>query len=117
MIVKRPSAQTRERETMSSNPRSLPDRWREHAGDIRAYAAEAAAIFDQCADQLAEAFKRYDDEALTVGQAARESGYSTTHLFRALRQGKLPNAGFRGRPRIRRADLPHRPSRRGPQIL
>lgn len=93
---------------MSTDPRTLSDAWRAHAFDIRAYAPDAAAIFEQVADQLAEAFDRYDDERLTVAQASRESGLSTAHLYRALRSGALPNVGFRGRPRIRRADLPRR---------
>jgi hypothetical protein len=98
---------------MSTDPRTLPDAWRGHAFDIRSYAPEAAAIFGRCADDLARAFAQYDDDELTVVQASRESGLSTAHLYRALRSGALRNVGFRGRPRIRRADLPRRVRRDG----
>jgi len=53
------------------------------------------------------------DEAhalLDLPQAAAESGYSEGHIGRLVREGKIPNAGRRRSPRIRRADLPRKPT-------
>jgi len=49
------------------------------------------------------------EEVMTIAQAAARSGYSTDHLSRLIREGKLANYGRKGAPRIRHADLPVRP--------
>ena len=54
------------------------------------------------------------DTLLTLAAAAQRSGYSPDHLARLIRTGAIPNAGRRGAPRIRLADLPTRPARRPP---
>lgn len=46
---------------------------------------------------------------LFLSEAASRSGYSVEHLGRLIRQGRLPNAGRWGAPRIRAADLPRKP--------
>ena len=51
------------------------------------------------------------DELLGLRDAAQHSGYSREHLGRLIRDGKIPNAGTRGAPRIRRGDLPRKPAR------
>ncbi len=43
---------------------------------------------------------------MTVAEAALESGLSEDHLRHGVADGKIPNAGRKGAPRIRRADLP-----------
>lgn len=48
------------------------------------------------------------EEALSLTEAARISGYSTDHLARLLREGKIPNSGQKHRPRINRKDLPEK---------
>jgi hypothetical protein len=48
------------------------------------------------------------EELLTLKAAADLSGYSTGHLSRLIRTGKLPNAGRPNAPLIRRADLPRK---------
>lgn len=48
-------------------------------------------------------------EALTLKQAARESGLSAEHLGRLIRDGTIPNAGRWHAPRILRRDLPRKP--------
>lgn len=48
-------------------------------------------------------------EELTLSDAAQLSGYSTDHLSRLIRAGKLPNRGKKGAPRICRDELPMRP--------
>jgi hypothetical protein len=49
-------------------------------------------------------------------EAARESGYSAEHLGRLIRTGRIPNAGRRSAPRVRRGDLPAKPAHR-PDVL
>ena len=54
---------------------------------------------------------------LTLAEAAQESGYSVDHLERLVREGKISNAGRRGKPMIRRSDLPIRPRKLdGPRL-
>lgn len=52
------------------------------------------------------AWREHQSGLLTLGEASAESGYSVDHLQRLVSSGDLPNAGEKGRPRIRRADLP-----------
>jgi hypothetical protein len=47
-------------------------------------------------------------EALTLSEAAHESGYSRDHLGRQVRAGRIPNAGRRNAPRIERRYLPRK---------
>jgi len=49
-------------------------------------------------------------EALTLDEAARESGYTPDHLGKLLRLGTIPNAGRKSAPRILRRHLPYKPS-------
>lgn len=47
-------------------------------------------------------------DALTLREAAGESGYSPDHLSRLVREGRLPNVGRKHAPRVLRSDLPRR---------
>jgi len=51
------------------------------------------------------------NELLTLTDGAAESGYSAEYLGTLIRQGKIQNAGRPHAPRIRRQDLPRKPSR------
>ena len=71
--------------------------------------------------RLVEAFLRdieqleagEQDKILTLAEASEYSGYSTEHVGRLIRNGKIPNAGRPGAPRVRAGDLPRRsPPRR-----
>jgi hypothetical protein len=46
--------------------------------------------------------------ALTLRQAAAQSGYSAGYLGRLVRQGKLPNRGRPNAPRLYPSDLPRK---------
>ena len=56
-------------------------------------------------------------EALTLEKAAAESGFSYSALEKLIRRGELPNLGQKGRPRVRRGDLPRKPTKPGPQAV
>lgn len=85
--------------------------------EIRAKAAELrdsfgdgarARALEWAAEQVERAADQRADERLTLAEAALRSGYSEDHLARLVREGRLPNAGRRGAPRIRAGDLPVR---------
>lgn len=48
------------------------------------------------------------ENSVSLAEAAKRSGYSSEHLGRLVRGGKIYNAGRKGRPRIRVRDIPHR---------
>lgn len=87
----------------------LPTTWRKQARTLREYGGETPAVaIESCADQLEDALRENDEATLTLTDAARESGYSTDHLGRLVREGKIPNAGRAGAPRIARRHLPRK---------
>lgn len=90
-------------------PADLPDEWRALAAQQRRLGADAQArILDFCADELAAALLRAGDELLSLSRAAKESGYTVDHLSRMVREGKIPNAGRKSKPLIRRSDMPQK---------
>lgn len=86
----------------------LAEAWRQEGERLRERyeALGLAKLCDTHAAELEEAIGRRLDEELTLTQAAAESGYSKPHLRRLIRDREIPNAGRKGRPRIRRGDLP-----------
>jgi hypothetical protein len=91
----------------------LVARWRKHADLFEHYGDAQQARVCRChADELDAALRDMQDEALGLVEAARESGYSAERLRHMVAEGTIPNAGRRGSPRIRRSDLPRKPSRR-----
>ncbi len=67
-----------------------------------------AALAKEIVASIREIRRRSVDEALTLTEAARESGYSRDHLGRELRAGRIPNVGRPNAPRIERRFLPHK---------
>jgi hypothetical protein len=93
--------------------RTLPDRWREDSVLLRRYGDERGAhVCELLAADLESALRSMQSEALTLSEASAESGYSERRLREMVAGGGLPNAGRKGAPRIRRADLPHKPGKR-----
>ena len=90
----------------------LVARLRSDSVTLQRYGATTSAdAVEHCADLLEEVNREVDDERLTLARGASEGGYSKSHLGRLLADKKIPNAGHKGAPRIRRADLPRKPSR------
>ena len=73
-------------------------------GALAPIATVAADVLDDLR-QLAAA----DNDVLSVKEAALLGGYSSDHLRRELAQGRIPNAGRKSKPAIRRADVPRKP--------
>lgn len=96
----------------SQLPRPLSDlisAWSSEAALFRRRGQEAtAALLESVILDLEAAWREHWAEELSLSQASVESGYSVDHLGRQLLAGRIPNAGEKGQPRIRRADLPRR---------
>lgn len=91
----------------------LVEEWRRLAGLLREHHAPQSAIaYERCAEQLEARLEEHGSEPLTLQEASELSGYSSDHLGRLVREGKIPNAGRHGAPRIRRADVPVKPQSR-----
>jgi hypothetical protein len=92
-----------------STPAALIVQWRELAEMLRAEGCpEVAAARERCASELETSLHKHDNEALSVNQAASESGYSAEYLRRLLRDTPALNAGRTGKPLILRRDLPRK---------
>ncbi|MDE0692002.1 MAG: hypothetical protein OXI55_07120 [Gammaproteobacteria bacterium] len=88
---------------------ALPAIWRRRAKMLRRYGAETpATALERCADELEATLVEHDETTFSLVEAARESGYSADHLGRLVRDGKIPNAGRSGAPRIARRHLPRK---------
>jgi hypothetical protein len=91
----------------------LTERWRSHGEMFQRFGEEGiATAFTTCADELEAAVAVWGDELFTLEEAERETGYTADALGRLIREGKIPNGGKTGSPRIRRKDLPRKPGRR-----
>jgi hypothetical protein len=89
---------------------ALHGRWRQQAALFRQHGHEATArAYELCSGELEAALQAAQNQLLDLQEAAVESGYSSDHLGRLVREGRIPNAGRRNAPKIRRADLPRRP--------
>ena len=102
---------TRRRRPATEYPsvEALPANWRRRAKALRRYASESPAVaLERCAAELEDTIRERDETTLSLVEAARESGYSADHLGRLVRDGRIPNAGRPGAPRIARRDLPRK---------
>ena len=89
--------------------KALPGAWRRRAKALRRYGSEPPAIaLERCAAELEDTIAERDETTFSLVEASRESGYSADHLGRLVRDGKIPNAGRPGAPRIARRDLPRK---------
>ena len=97
------------RKTRPASVEGLPADWRKQAKALRRFGGETPAIaIERCADDLEATLVERDETTYSLVEAARESGYSADHLGRLVRDGRIPNAGRPGAPRIARVDLPRK---------
>lgn len=84
--------------------------WRARAVELRQWAAAdgAATALERAAEELEESVRSTNAELLTLRQASIEGGYSVDHLRHLVAEGIIPNAGRKGAPRIRRAEVPRK---------
>jgi hypothetical protein len=91
--------------------REIIDRWIKRRDELRNLHAnvDGATICEEVLADLDALQRAEHDTVLKLSDAAAMSGYSIDHLSRLLREGKLPNVGRKGAPRVRLTDLPKRP--------
>ncbi len=95
--------------TDRTSVQALPAAWRKRAKALRRYGGETPAVaMERCAAELEDTLVQRDETTFSLVEASRESGYSSDHLGRLVRDGKIPNAGRPGAPRIARRDLPRK---------
>lgn len=87
---------------------SLLETWRTRATELEPYAPAAAHALRVAVTELADALNAAD-EGVTLREASRIGGYAVDSLQRMVAQGKLPNVGRKGRPRIPRLSVPVKP--------
>ena len=111
-VSKRPSAPTASAAGKSALEQ-LSQAWLAEAEVLRRRgAATLADVLTACAQELKQAVFQRELELVNLEQASAESGFSYSALEKMVRSGRLPNAGQKGRPLVRRGDLPrkgHRP--------
>ncbi len=103
------------------SPEEFVTKWADEAHAMRNRGAlvNGAALVEEVLRDFDAATSNHQAQPLTLGNAARESGYSVDYLGRLVREGRIPNAGRPNAPKIRRSDLPRKASslrRRDPCI-
>src|SRR5438105_3726662 len=87
---------------------ALPTHWRARATELERYAPAAAQAFNDAADQL-ESVLHSNAGSVTIKEAAALGGFSVDHIQRLVSSGRIDNVGRKGRPRVRRDDVPTKP--------
>jgi len=95
-------------------------KWEREAEVLRRRGAlvNGAVLCEDLLSDVAALLSNESERLLSLGEAAKASGYSADHLGRLIRSGTIPNAGRPNAPRLRYGDLPRKPSqvaKRGPQ--
>jgi hypothetical protein len=93
-------------------PAELVTAWRDRAASLRRYAPEVANALEDAASELEAHLRETEADLLTLQAATRETGYTSDHLGRLIRAGKLENHGRGHAPKVRRGDLPRKAARR-----
>ena len=88
--------------------------FRQRGEVVAPYAPEVAKAFEHCAEWLQLSLGASLEKPLTLGQAARETGWSYEGLRRRLKDDEL-NVGEEGAPLVRRGDLARLGAPRGPR--
>jgi len=99
-------------------PREVLAKWRAEQRRFEALGAlvDGAKLIGQLLHDIEAAEATEAAEIVPLAEAAEVSGYTSGHLSRLIREGRLANAGKRNSPALRRADLPRKPaSLRSPQ--
>lgn len=93
--------------------RDVIERWQKKRGELARYHAQVdgeALVTEMLADLdlLADG-----EAAVSLPVARAETGYSTDHLSRLIKEGKLTNYGRKHAPRVRLSECPRKRSSAG----
>ncbi|HVX40448.1 MAG TPA: hypothetical protein VHB25_12825 [Gemmatimonadaceae bacterium] len=91
----------------------LRERWLTRREEFARLAAhvDGARIVDEFVADLQTLEHDEADKLLSLSQASQLSGYTSEHIARLVRQGSVINYGRKGKPLVRRGDLPQKPKR------
>lgn len=95
---------------------ALSSQWRSRASDLERYSPSAAQAFRDAADELEKTLQGAE-ETVSLKEAAMLGGYSTDSLQRMVAAGRIQNFGRKGKPRIRRAEVPVKPGHATADLL
>jgi molybdopterin converting factor small subunit len=83
---------------------------RQQAGDMELVGGpNVGAALNALIERMERYLARQDNQVVTLSEAKRSSGYSYDHLRKLVASGAVPNAGGKGRPKLRRRDIPRKP--------
>lgn len=89
----------------------LLDRWAADEERFRTYGQDATAdVIARCRADLAGWWQERMYEGITLEEGAAYSGLSPGTIGNKVRAGEIPNVGRKHAPRVRRCDLPAKPS-------
>ena len=95
---------------------ALSSQWRSRASDLERYSPSAAQAFRDAADELENALQS-GEGCVSLKEASTLGGYSTDSLQRMVAAGRIQNFGRKGKPRVRRADVPVKPGHTAAGLL
>jgi hypothetical protein len=88
---------------------ALIESWHTLAHCMRELGVEIAArSLERCARELARALELDKLESITLEEASTQSGYTYSAIQKKVATGQLANLGVKGRPRVRKGDLPRK---------
>jgi hypothetical protein len=93
---------------------ALSSQWR--ASDLERYSPSAAQAFRDAADVLEKTLQGAED-TVSLKEAVMLGGYSAAALQRMVAAERIQNFGRKGKPRIRRADVPLKPGHAAGDLL
>lgn len=89
---------------------ALAEEWRREAETLRVNGIEAGATMcEKHASELEAAAAAQQFDTVTLEEAETIGGYSYSHLQHLVAEGKIPNAGREGAPRLYLQDVPRKP--------
>lgn len=95
----------------SIRPADLITAWNARADLLHEFGdPNSARIWRIAASELASALASFGAETLTLAEAAQVSGYSRDYIRQQIAAKKIPNAGKKHAPRVRRGDLTPKPT-------
>jgi hypothetical protein len=102
-----PAFRGRPENAIPRNPLDLPEFIRREAEWLREWGDDSRPrALEKIAGVMEWVQAEWDNQPLTLQQAAEESGFSYSTIEKKVASEELENVGEKGKPRVRRGDLP-----------